>query len=148
MLLGLGFDWISCKYPQHAGMKDLHGTGEAPSDEAYANIVRAQNDAQPFLYATGLLDIPMSPVSDIDAFRTGRWRLEHFLKAIELEMKWCIEHRAVFDYLSHPSVLGVIDPGFKAIDLICDLVERSNGAAEIVTLDVVAQRARAKLAKN
>src|SRR3954463_1390142 len=90
MLLGLGFDWISCKYPLHAGMKDLHGTGEAPSDEAYANIVSAQNDAQPFLYATGLLDIPMSPVSDIDAFRTGRWRLEQFLKAIELEMRWCI----------------------------------------------------------
>jgi hypothetical protein len=72
--------------------------------------------------------------------------LDHFLKAIRLAIEWVIEHRAVFDFLSHPSVLGVMDPSFRAIDLICDLVERSHGAAEIVSLDVIAKRARAKLA--
>ena len=117
-----------------------------PSEAAYANILAAQSEAQPFVYPTGLLEIPMSPISDIGAFRNGRWQLEHLLKAIRLAMEWVIERRAVFDFLCHPSVLGVVDPKFQAIDLICDLVERSNGAAEIVSLDVIAKRARPKLA--
>jgi len=146
MLLGLGFDWISCKYPPIGGIDDVHASGTDTSDAVFANIVAAQAEAQPFLYATGLLDIPMSPISDIGAFRNGRWKLDRFLRAIRMEMEWVIEHRAAFDFLSHPSVLGVMDPGFQAIDLICDLVERSNGAAEIVTLDVIAKRTRQKLA--
>ena len=148
MLLDLRFDWISCKYPVHAGIEDLHASGKPPSDEAYANIVAAQPAAQPFLYPTGLLEIPMSPISDVGAFRNGRWQLDDFLKAIRLAMAWVIENRAVFDFLSHPSVLGVMDSGFQAIDLICDLVDQANGAAEIVTLDVIARRARGKLAAN
>jgi hypothetical protein len=147
MLLGLGFDWISCKYPIHAGMEDLVATHKSePSDAAYANILAAQPEAQPFLYSTGLLDIPMSPISDIGAFRNGRWQLDHLLKAIRLAMAWVIERRAVFDFLCHPSVIGVMDGNFQAIDLICDLVEQSKGAAEIVSLDVIAKRARPKLA--
>lgn len=138
MLLGLGFDWISCKYPMHAGMEDLHATGKTePSKAAYDNIMAAQPASQPFLYQTRLLDIPMSPISDINAFRNGRWKLDHFLKAIRLAMDWVIEHRAVFDFLCHPSVIGVVDPNFQAIDLICDLVERSGGAAEIVSLSTL-----------
>jgi hypothetical protein len=148
MLLGLGFDWVSCKYPAHA-LNDLRKTGmAAPSESDYANIVAAQPAAQPFLYTSGLLDIPMSPISDIGAFRNGRWRLEHLLQAIRLAMAWVIEQRAVFDFLCHPSVSGVMDTKFQAIDLICDLVEKSNGAAEIVSLDVIAKRARQQLAKK
>jgi hypothetical protein len=149
MLLGLGFNWISCKYPAHAGMEDLVAAHKSsPSDAAYSNIVATQLDAQPFLYKTGLLDIPMSPISDVGAFRNGRWQLEHLLKAIRLAMAWVIERHAVFDFLCHPSVIGVKDPNFQAIDLICDLVEQSNGRAEIVSLDTIAQRARPKLAAN
>jgi len=147
MLLDLGFDWISCKYPAYAGVDDLVAAHKAePSEAAFANIVAAQSDAQPYLYSTGLLDIPMSPISDIGAFRNGRWQLDHLLKAIRRAMEWVIERRAVFDFLCHPSVIGVMDPNFKAIDLICDLVERSGGAAEIVSLDVIAKQARSKLA--
>jgi hypothetical protein len=146
MLLGFGFDWASCKYAAHAGMEDLVATHKTtPSEHAYANILAAQPESQPFLYANGLMDIPMSPISDIGAFRNGRWQLEHLLKAIRLAMDWVIEKRAVFDFLCHPSVIGVKDPKFQAINLICDLVERSDGAAEIVTLDAIAKRARAKL---
>jgi peptidoglycan/xylan/chitin deacetylase (PgdA/CDA1 family) len=146
MLLGLGFNWISAKYPAHAGIEDLYGSDKSPSRIAYANIVSAQAESQPFLYPTGLLDIPMSPISDIGAFRNGRWELEYFLKAIRLAMEWVIQRGAVFDFLAHPSCLGVVDPQFRAIDLICDLVDQSNGKAEIVTLDVIADRARKRLA--
>jgi peptidoglycan/xylan/chitin deacetylase (PgdA/CDA1 family) len=149
MLLGLGFKWISCKYPAHAGIEDLVATHKSsPSDAAYSNIVATQLDAQPFLYKTGLLDIPMSPISDVGAFRNGRWQLEHLLRAIRLAMAWVIERRAVFDFLCHPSVIGVKDPDLQAIDLICDLVEQSNGRAEIVSLDTIARRARPKLAAS
>ena len=145
MLQGLGFDWISCRYPAHAGMESLHGSERRPSKEAFDNILAAQPKAQPFLYPTGLLDIPMSPISDIGAFRNGRWKLDYFLEAIQMAMDWAIENRAMFDFLAHPSCLGVVDPQFKAIDLICDLVEKSSDRAEIVTLDTIAHRARAQL---
>lgn len=143
MLIGLGFDWVSAKYPAHAGIEDLSQTRNKPSQEAYDNIVAAQSDAQPFIYPTGLVDVPMSPISDIGAFRNGRWRLEDFLEAIRLAMRRVIDQRAVFDFLAHPSCLGVVDPEFAAINLICDLVEQSGGEAEIVPLDVIAKRVRA-----
>jgi len=148
MLLDLGFDWISAKYPPHAGIEDLHGTGKPPSREAYDNIVAAQAKAQPILHATGLLDLPMSPISDIGAFRNGRWQLSDFLKAIRLGVEWCIEHQAMYDFLAHPSCLGVVDPEFQAIDLICEMVDQASDRAEIVPLDVVAKRARRSLSSK
>jgi hypothetical protein len=140
LLLGLGFDWISCTYPAHAGIVDIHDSGADPAQDAYDNIIAAQPKAQPFKYSTGLIDIPMSPISDIGAFRNGRWELKHFLEAIRRELDWAIRERAVFDFLSHPSCLGVMDPKFEAIDLICDIVEQSKGAAKLVTLDEIAAR--------
>jgi peptidoglycan/xylan/chitin deacetylase (PgdA/CDA1 family) len=139
-LLDLGFTWVSGKYPAHAGIEDLHGTGRKPSKLAYDNILAAQSEAQPFAYPTGLIEVPMSPISDIGAFRNGRWQLGDFLEAIRRAVELVIERRLMFDFLAHPSCLGVVDTEFKAIDLICDLVEKSNGAAEIVPLDVIARR--------
>lgn len=143
MLLDLGFTWVSGKYPAHAGIEDLHGSGQRPSKLAFDNILAAQQQSQPFVYPTGLVEVPMSPISDIGAFRNGRWQLDDFLDAIRRAVRQIIDRQAAFDFLSHPSCLGVMDPEFRAIDLICDLVEGSNGAAEIVSLDVIAKRARA-----
>ena len=66
--------------------------------------------------------------------------------AIRLAMEWAFEHRAMFDFLAHPSCLGVVDPKFQVIDLICDLVEQSAETAEIVGLDTIAERSRQSLA--
>jgi peptidoglycan/xylan/chitin deacetylase (PgdA/CDA1 family) len=143
LLLGLGFGWVSSLYPAH-DIVDLHGTNQSPAQETLASIVAAQSAAQPQVYPSGLIEVPMSPISDIGAFRNGRWQLEDFLNATRSEVEWAIENRAVFDFLAHPSCLGVVDPEFKAIDLICDLVEQSDGAAEIVTLDQIAKRFKAQ----
>jgi len=85
--------------------------------------------------------VPMSPISDIGAFRTGRWRLEWFLRAIRRCVAWTIENRAVFDFLAHPSCLYVVDPEFRAIDLICDLVRKAGPRAALVDLGTIAKRA-------
>jgi len=138
MMLDLGFKWVSCKYPAHA----YGEVGKEPTPDVFDNIVKAQQAAQPFVYPTGLIDVPMSPISDIGAFRNGRWKLEHFLKAIRLGVEWAIEHRAVFDLLSHPSVLYPSDPDFKAIELVCDLVRKAGDRAAIVDLETISQRAR------
>ena len=53
---------------------------------------------------------------------------------------WTIEHRAVFDFLTHPSCLDVTDPEFRTIDLICDLVQKSPDKAEFANLDRIARR--------
>ncbi len=136
MLLDLGFTWVSCKYPHHETGEPMH----EPSADVYADIVKRQAEAQPFVYPTGLIEVPMSPISDVGAFRTHHWKLEYFLKAVRMSVEWAIENRAVFDFLAHPSCLVVEDPKFETLKLICDLVEQSRGQAEIVGLDAIAAR--------
>ena len=53
-----------------------------PTAEFLNAIVHAQEAAQPFAYPDGLIEVPMSPMSDIVAFRTGRWKLDWFLTMI------------------------------------------------------------------
>ena len=139
MLLDLGFKWVSVTYPAHPNSKP----GEAPATAILDGIVRAQAAAQPFTYPSGLIDVPMSPISDIGAFRNGRWKLDHFLAAIRRSVEWAIENRACFDFLAHPSVLYAMDPEFRAIELICELVQRSAGRARITGLEELARRAAA-----
>lgn len=136
MMLDLGFKWVSCKYPAHPyGQPGLPAT-----DEILKAIVGAQAAAQPFVYPTGLIDIPMSPISDVGAFRNSRWKLDDFLRAIQMGVEWAIEHRAVFDFLGHPSVLYPSDPEFRTIELICDLVKKAGDRAAIVDLDTIAKQ--------
>ncbi len=136
MLLDLGFTWVSSKYPKHEAGEPM----QEPSAAVYADIVKQQAAAQAFVYPTGLIEVPMSPISDVGAFRTNYWKLEYFLKAVRMSVEWAIENRTVFDFLAHPSCLVVEDPNFETINLICDLVEQSNGRAEIVGLDTIAAR--------
>lgn len=138
MLLAAGFRWVSCKYPVHPYSQP----GAAPARDVFDGIVKAQAAAQPFTYPTGLIDVPMSPISDIGAFRNCRWKLDYFLTALQLAVEWTIEHRAVFDLLCHPSVLYPSDPEFKAIELVCDLVKRAGDRAAIVDLGTIAQRVK------
>ncbi len=136
-LIDLGFTWVSSKYPAHPNSKPM----TEPSDDVLKGIVAANEKAQPFRYPDGLIEVPMSPISDIGAFRNGRWKLDWFLTAIRRSVEQAIEKRAVFDFLAHPSCIGVIDPEFKTVDLILDLVKRSDGKARIVGLDALAARA-------
>jgi hypothetical protein len=48
----------------------------------------------------------------------------------------------VFDFLAHPSCLGVVDPEFKSVDLILHLVKKSDGKAVVVGLDALAERGK------
>ncbi|MFO0905029.1 MAG: polysaccharide deacetylase family protein [Pirellulales bacterium] len=136
MLLDLGYSWISSKYPAHPA-----GTPkQPPSDEVYAAIVSAQQEAQPFVYPSGLVEIPMSPISDVTAFRTHYWKREYFLRAIGASVDWAIETGGAFNFLAHPSCLVVEDPGFETIDLICDRVAQAGTRAQLVGLDKIAAR--------
>lgn len=138
MLLDLGFDWVSSLYPNHANTRPR----EPPTAAVLDSLVDAQRHAQPFVYPTGLIEIPMSPISDIGAFRTGQWRLEWFLDAVRRAVTWAIDRRAVFDFLAHPSCLGVVDPEFRTIDMICDLVRGAGDAAEFADLRQIAESVR------
>jgi len=138
VLLDQGFSWVSSKYPAHP----LGEPGKPVTTATLDAIIARQPEAQPFIYASGLREVPMSPVSDISAFRAGRWKLDSFLQAVRLGVEWAIENRAVFDFLAHPSCLYVTDPDFRAIELICDLVRRAGDRAAIVDLGTIAQRAK------
>jgi hypothetical protein len=140
MLLDLDFKWVSSQYPSHP----VGEPGKEPAAEVYDAIVKAQPSAQPFTYRSGLVEVPMSPVSDISAFRGGRWKLEWFLKAIRLGVEWAIDNGATFDFLGHPSCLYVTDPEFKTIELICELVRKGGEAAALADLGALAKRAPPK----
>jgi Polysaccharide deacetylase len=137
-LRDLGFSWVSSKYPAHPMTEPF----KEPTEAVLKGIVAAQEQAQPFRYPDGLVEVPMSPVSDINAFRTGRWKLDWFLTAVRRAVEVVIEKRMAFDFLAHPSCLGFVDPEFKTVDLILDLAKRSSGNAVVVGLDEFAERAR------
>jgi hypothetical protein len=137
MLLDLGFKWVSGKYPMHK----VGEVGRAPTQDVLDDIVKQQSAAQPFKYPTGLIEVPMAPISDIGAFRNGRWPLESFLQAIHAGVNWAIENGGVYDFLAHPACLYVTDPKFQAIDLICALVKQANDRAQLADLDAIARRA-------
>src|SRR5262249_41385929 len=91
MLLEHGFTWVSSKYPPHR-------TGQPrqePTSDVYQSIVQAQVQSQPFRYPSGLVEVPMSPISDVMAFRTNYWKLDYFLKAIRTAVEWTIESGGV-----------------------------------------------------
>jgi hypothetical protein len=125
---------VSSKYPSHASGRE----GEEPGKDVYAAIVAAQREAQPFTYPSGLIEVPMSPISDVSAFRSRRWKLSWFLQAIQLAVQEAIRTGGVFDLLAHPSCLVVEDPQFEAIKLICDLVHRAGERAELTDLARIA----------
>jgi len=139
LLLKMGYSWASSKYPAHPIGAAV---GQAPDDKVMAGILAAQEKAQPFVYPSGLIELPMSPISDVTAFRTGRWPLEAFLKAVRAAVTWAVEHRAVFCFLGHPSCLGVVDPSFRTIEMIGDLVRAASDRAAIVHLDAIVRQTK------
>jgi len=140
MLLELGFTWSSSQYPTHQSGKPK----VAPSPEVFDDILRAQKEAQPFAYPSGLIEIPMSPISDVTAFRSNYWKLKDFLKAVEKNIAWAIETGNCFDFLAHPSCLVVEDPRLETIQFICELVRAAGPKAQLVGLDQFAQRVSPK----
>ena len=82
----------------------------------------------------------MSPISDVGAFRTSRWKLKHFLTCVQQCVEWAIEQGGVFDLLCHPSIMYVEDPQFRTVRLVCDLVRDAGERAEIVGLSAIAER--------
>lgn len=134
LLLDEGYPWVSSLYPAHPAESP-------PTEDTFRGIVGAQTRAQPFRYPSGLVEVPMSPVSDVTAFRAAKWSRPAFLEAIRRGVAWAIEHGATFDFLAHPSCLVVTDPHFEAIGLITELVRASKGRAAFADLSTLAARA-------
>ena len=138
MLLRRGFTWVSSLYPAHTcGVPK-----QQPGDAVYADIVRAQAAAQPFTYPTGLVEVPMSPVSDVTAFRAHFWKLDWFLKALRLAVAEAVRTGGAFDFLAHPSCLVVEDPTFEVVKLLCDLAKDAGEKAALADLNALAARGR------
>lgn len=142
MLLELDFPWVSSVYPPH----DLQPPGERPTEEVIQSILAAQKLAQPTVYPSGLVEVPMSPPSDITAFRSGRWSLDDYLLVLDRVLDQTIEQRTTFDFLGHPSCLYVVDPEFKAIELICRKVKAAGDTAVLVDGTALARRGFARKA--
>lgn len=133
-LMSQGYKWISSLYPPHMNGQ----AGVKPTQAVIDDIISKQTLAQPFRYDDGLVELPMSPISDIGAFRTSRWQVDWFVEVTRQALQWCIDHQAAFDFLAHPSCLGVMDTEFKTIDMILKTVANAGAKAELVTLDQLA----------
>ena len=137
LVQSLGYSWVSSKYPPLATCVP----GERPTAEVLDEIVAKQAECQPFTYPNGLVEVPMSPISDVNAFRTNHWQLSWFLEAVRVAVDHAIESGGVFDFLAHPSCLVVEDPDCRSIELICRLAKDAGRRAELVDLDAIAARA-------
>jgi len=138
LMLDSGFTWVSSM------AKSVAIKPENPTDEDFQRVADAQAGSQPFVYPSGLIEIPMSPLGDVASFRREKkkWKLGDFLKMVEAAVGQTIEDRGVFDLLGHPSIMHVEDPEFRTYDLICDLVDRAGDRAAIVGLDTIARRVK------
>ena len=136
MMLESGFTWVSSM------ARGVSVKQENPTDEDFQRVADAQKNSQPFVYPSGLIEIPMSPLGDVASFRREekKWKLDDFLKMVERNVQWAIEHRGVFDLLGHPSIMYVEDPEFRTYELICDLANQAGDRAAIVGLDTIAKR--------
>ena len=139
LLLSLGFKWVSSLYPRHPVKADSGG----PQPGEMEDIVTSQPGAEPFAYPSGLVEVPMNPPSDVTLMRTGRWKLEPFREGVRAGLDWAIANGKPYDFLSHPSALGVADPDFTVIDMMIDRVKRSGGRARLVRLEEIARTAGA-----
>jgi len=133
MLLELGYSWVSSQYRQPQDLKK-----SSPTAANFAAITRLLSKGQPFVYPSGLIELPLSPITDVNAFRTRRWKLSEFLTSLTKNLQWTIENLAMFDYCFHPSVMCIEDPQLKAIELICLAVRKARGRAAIVDLGSIA----------
>ncbi|QDT95949.1 polysaccharide deacetylase family protein [Gimesia aquarii] len=143
MLLSLGYTWTSSQYrgPTNVNRKN-------PTKADFDAFIATHKQHQPYVYPTGLIEVPFSPPMDVGAFRGRSWKLDDFLQLIEKSVLWAIENRATYDFGVHPSVMYVEDPEFKAIKLICNLVKAAGDRAAIVDLDTFARRARQQYEKT
>lgn len=121
LLLDHGFTWVSSKSLGVASIAE----GKNRDAAVFEDIRAAVPKSQPFVYPTGLVEVPMSVPSDITALRSARWPLADFLEAIKAGVERAIELGGVYVFLGHPSCLCVEDPRFEAIELICRLVQRA-----------------------
>ena len=136
LLLEQGFDWVSSKSLAIPSIKE----GLKLDQKVLEAIRGAVSRSQPFVYPTGLVEIPMSVPSDVTAMRSARWLLADFLRAIRAGIERPIELGGVYVFLGHPSCLCVEDPGFEAIELICGLVKEAGlHRARLVDLATIAK---------
>ena len=63
MILELGYRWVSSQYCQPQNLKK-----SLPTAANYSAIVRFVKKTQPFNYDSGLIEVPLSPITDVNAF--------------------------------------------------------------------------------
>ena len=135
LLLEMGYHWVSSQYRQPQNLKQSR-----PTAANYAAITRCVKQSQPYTYPTGLIEIPLSPLTDVNAFRSRRWTLSEFVRSVRHGLLWAIKNHGVYDYCFHPSVLCIEDPDLQVIDMICNEVRQAGSRAALVDLETIAQR--------
>jgi peptidoglycan/xylan/chitin deacetylase (PgdA/CDA1 family) len=133
LMLSLGYRWVCCK---STGVpRELGAQG---SEQALQAIVAAQKETQPFVYPSGLIEIPRSVPADASLFRAARWSLSSYLEAVRRTLDWTVENRGLYHYVCHPALLSIEDPDMKIMDILCDTVRRHAGQATLADLNQVA----------
>ncbi len=136
LLKELGYTFVVTKYPR-TNIK-------TPGEESFAALVKAQADAQPFVYPNGLLELPICPATDIHAIRSSKWPVDDFREATRRCVERAIATGTSFRFTGHPSCLNVVDPNFTVIDTICQTVAKAGDRAAIVGLDTIAEKVRSQ----
>lgn len=131
VLLDQGFDYCSGQYrlplrenPTHADRED--------------GVRWSVEHLQPYRYPTGLLEVPMTGISDIWAFRNQKISLDEFIALTSHGLRVAAEAGGCYSALMHPQVMAARDPDRQAIRALLDLAGSLD--AEVVTNDQIADR--------
>jgi len=138
MLKRLGFDWVGTKFARVASGP----AGSRPDAKLFEAIKASQALTQPFIYPSGLVEIPKGAVGDVGAFRTSLWGLGDYLESVRSGVEWAIENGGFYGFAAHSSVLAMRDPEFKVYQLIFDLAKQAGDRVDFLTMDQVADRTR------
>lgn len=146
MLQEEGFWWISTHYDDTIQRQDFQVTRDIRRKMPLAQLKEAFNKStsalQPYYYPSGLLEIPLSGITDVVAWRGYGPDLGEWLEMLVSGVDYAHEHGLIFMLTTHPAVLAAIDPECQTVDVVLRHALEKEGGVWLPDMEEIAERER------
>ncbi len=124
------FDQVSSRYVSYFA-DDSHPT----IDQLAEAIARSHRELRPYRYSSGLVEVPLAGITDIEVFRVLKLPLDDFIAATlrAMEVAWD-EGRSVTN-TCHPAVLASRDPHLRWLRAVIEFGLSHASPEQFVTMD-------------
>lgn len=123
MLMEEGFWWVSshyndCIFENHYKPSTFEEFHKVDIDTMTNAFNLSEKGLQPYRYNNGLVELPLSGITDVVAWRGYGANLGDWLQMISAGVDYAHEHGILFTLTTHPAVLAAIDPFCQTVDVI------------------------------